>query len=48
MKAVVSHEPRRIRLKEVPMPETAEDELLVRMKPCGIGASALHMDRLGC
>jgi threonine dehydrogenase-like Zn-dependent dehydrogenase len=46
MKAVVSHEPRRIHLEEVPMPETAEDELLVRIK-CGIGTSALHMDRLG-
>jgi threonine dehydrogenase-like Zn-dependent dehydrogenase len=46
MKAVVSHGPRRIRLGEVPMPETAEDELLVRIM-CGIGTSALHMDRLG-
>jgi hypothetical protein len=45
MKAVVSHGPRRIRLEAVPTPETAEDELLVRVM-WGIGTSAPHMDRL--
>jgi threonine dehydrogenase-like Zn-dependent dehydrogenase len=47
MKAAIYRGPRSIHLEEVPMPETAEDELLVRIKPCSIAASALHMYRLG-
>jgi 2-desacetyl-2-hydroxyethyl bacteriochlorophyllide A dehydrogenase len=47
MKAAVYHGPRDIRVEDVPMPEIAEDELLVRIKACGICGSDLHMYRLG-
>ncbi|MGH8064742.1 MAG: zinc-dependent alcohol dehydrogenase [Candidatus Entotheonellia bacterium] len=47
MKAAVYHGPRDIRVEEVPMPAIAEDELLVRIKACGICGSDLHMYRLG-
>jgi 2-desacetyl-2-hydroxyethyl bacteriochlorophyllide A dehydrogenase len=47
MKAAVYHGPRDIRVEDVPMPEIGEDELLVRVKACGICGSDLHMYRLG-
>lgn len=47
MKAAVYHGPRDIRVEDVPIPEIAEDELLVRVKACGICGSDLHMYRLG-
>lgn len=36
MKAAVYHSPRDIRVEEVPEPVIAEDEVLVRVKACGI------------
>jgi threonine dehydrogenase-like Zn-dependent dehydrogenase len=47
MSAAVYHGPRDIRVQDVPMPEISEDELLVRVKACGIWGSDLHMYRLG-
>jgi L-iditol 2-dehydrogenase len=47
MKAAVYYGPRDIRVEDVPLPELAEDELLVRIKACGICGSDLHMYRLG-
>jgi threonine dehydrogenase-like Zn-dependent dehydrogenase len=47
LQAAVYYGPRDIRVEEVPMPEIAEDELLVRIKACGICRSDLHMYRLG-
>jgi 2-desacetyl-2-hydroxyethyl bacteriochlorophyllide A dehydrogenase len=47
MKAAVYHGPHDIRVEDVPMPEFAENELLVRIKACGICGSDLHMYRLG-
>jgi threonine dehydrogenase-like Zn-dependent dehydrogenase len=47
MQATVYYGPRDIRVEDVPMPELAEDELLVRIKACGICGSDLHMYRLG-
>jgi threonine dehydrogenase-like Zn-dependent dehydrogenase len=34
-------------VEDVPMPELAENELLIRIKACGICGSDLHMYRLG-
>jgi L-iditol 2-dehydrogenase len=45
MQAAVYYGPRDIRVEDVPMPELAEDELLIRIKACGICGSALHMYR---
>jgi 2-desacetyl-2-hydroxyethyl bacteriochlorophyllide A dehydrogenase len=47
MKAAVYHGPRDIRVEDVPVPSIAADELLVRIKACGICGSDLHMYRLG-
>jgi 2-desacetyl-2-hydroxyethyl bacteriochlorophyllide A dehydrogenase len=47
MQAAVYYGPRDIRVEDVPMPEVAEDELLVCIKACGICGSDLHMYRLG-
>jgi len=47
MQAAVYHGPRDIRVEDVPMPELAENELLIRIKACGICGSDLHMYRLG-
>jgi 2-desacetyl-2-hydroxyethyl bacteriochlorophyllide A dehydrogenase len=47
MQAAVYYGPRDIRVEDVPMPELAEDELLVHIKACGICGSDLHMYRLG-
>jgi threonine dehydrogenase-like Zn-dependent dehydrogenase len=47
MQAAVYYGPRDIRVEDVPLPDLAEDELLVRIKACGICGSDLHMYRLG-
>jgi threonine dehydrogenase-like Zn-dependent dehydrogenase len=47
MQAAVYYGPRDIRVEEVPLPDLAEDELLVRIRACGICGSDLHMYRLG-
>jgi L-iditol 2-dehydrogenase len=47
MQAAVYYGPGDIRVEDVPMPELAEDELLIRIKACGICGSDLHMYRLG-
>jgi threonine dehydrogenase-like Zn-dependent dehydrogenase len=47
MQAAVYYGPRDIRVEDVPMPEVAEDELLVCIKACGICGSDLHLYRLG-
>jgi 2-desacetyl-2-hydroxyethyl bacteriochlorophyllide A dehydrogenase len=47
MKAALYHAPRDIRVEDVPVPSIAADELLVRIKACGICGSDLHMYRLG-
>jgi L-iditol 2-dehydrogenase len=47
MQAGVHYGPRNIRVEDVPMPELAQDELLIRIKACGICESDLHMYRLG-
>jgi hypothetical protein len=41
MQAAGYHGPRDSRVEDVPMPELAEDELLVRIKACGISGSDL-------
>jgi len=46
MQAAVYYGPRDIRVEDVPLPDLAEDELLVRIKACGICGSDLHMYRL--
>ena len=45
MQAAVYYGPRDIRVEDVPMPELAEDELLVRIKACGICGSDLQQKR---
>jgi len=47
MKAIVYHGPRDIRVEDVAMPSIAEDEILVRVKACGICGTDLHMYRVG-
>ena len=47
MRAAVYHGPRDIRVEEVDDPGIAEDEILVRVRACGICGSDLHMYRLG-
>jgi 2-desacetyl-2-hydroxyethyl bacteriochlorophyllide A dehydrogenase len=47
MQAAVYHGPRDIRVEEIPTPTIAEDEVLVRVRACGICGSDLHMYRLG-
>jgi L-iditol 2-dehydrogenase len=42
MQTAVYYEPRDIRVGDVPMPELAEDELLVRIKASGICGSDLQ------
>lgn len=42
MQAAISCGPRDIRVGDVPMPELAEDERLVRIKACGICGSDLQ------
>ena len=42
MQAAICCGPRDIRVEDVPMPELAEDELLVRIKACGICGSDLQ------
>ena len=47
MKAAVYHGPRDIRVEQVERPVTGDDEVLVRVRACGICGSDLHMYRLG-
>jgi threonine dehydrogenase-like Zn-dependent dehydrogenase len=47
MQVAVYYRPRDFRVEDVPMPELAENELLIRIKACGICGSDLHMYRLG-
>jgi 2-desacetyl-2-hydroxyethyl bacteriochlorophyllide A dehydrogenase len=47
MKAAVYHGPRDIRVEEIAAPVPGADEVLVRVKACGICGSDLHMYRLG-
>ena len=47
MKAAVYHGPRDIRVEQVERPGTGDDEVLVRVRACGICGSDLHMYRLG-
>ena len=47
MKAAVYHGPRDIRVEEVSTPKIADNEMLVRVRACGICGSDLHMYRLG-
>ena len=47
MQAAVYHGPRDIRVEEIPTPTIAEDEVLLRVRACGICGSDLHMYRLG-
>jgi threonine dehydrogenase-like Zn-dependent dehydrogenase len=45
MQAAVYYGPRDIRVEDVPMPELAEDELLICIMACGICGSDFHMYR---
>jgi 2-desacetyl-2-hydroxyethyl bacteriochlorophyllide A dehydrogenase len=47
MKAAVYHGPRDIRVEDVSRPEITQDQILVRVKACGICGSDLHTYRLG-
>ena len=47
MKAAVYHGPRDIRVEQVELPDIGEQDVLVRVKACGICGSDLHMYRLG-
>ncbi len=47
MKAAVYHGPRDIRVEDVSQPEIEENEVLLRVKACGICGSDLHTYRLG-
>lgn len=47
MKAAVYHGPRDIRVEQVERPGPGENDVLVRVKACGICGSDLHMYRLG-
>ena len=47
MKAAIYHEPKKITTEEVPVPKTGDQDILVRVRACGICGSDLHMYRLG-
>ena len=47
MQAAVYHGPRDIRVEEIEHPGIAPDEILVRVRACGICGSDLHLYRLG-
>ena len=47
MKAAVYHGPRDIRVEEVSIPQISDEEMLIRVRACGICGSDLHMYRLG-
>jgi hypothetical protein len=42
LSVTISYRPCDSRVEDVPMPDLAEDELLVRIKACGIHGSAPH------
>lgn len=47
MQAAVYHGPRDIRVEDIPTPSITAEEVLVRVRACGICGSDLHMYRLG-
>ncbi len=47
MKAAVYHGPRDIRMEQVERPAISQNDVLVRVRACGICGSDLHMYRLG-
>jgi 2-desacetyl-2-hydroxyethyl bacteriochlorophyllide A dehydrogenase len=47
MKAAVYHGPRDIRVEDIDRPNIAKNEILVRVRACGICGSDMHMYRLG-
>jgi threonine dehydrogenase-like Zn-dependent dehydrogenase len=47
MKAAVYYGPRDVRIEEVEKPEIEKNEILVKVKACGICGSDLHMYKLG-
>src|SRR5215510_12245026 len=47
MKAAVYYGPRDMRVEDIDRPGLAADEILVRVRACGICGSDLHMYRLG-
>ena len=47
MKAAIYHDPRDIKTEEVEMPEINDNEILVKVKACGICGTDLHMYKIG-
>lgn len=47
MRAAVFYGPRDVRMEEVELPKINENEILVKVKACGICGSDLHMYKLG-
>ncbi|MEM2983479.1 MAG: zinc-binding dehydrogenase [Candidatus Bathyarchaeia archaeon] len=47
MKAAIYYGPRDIRIEDIPVPTVSDDEILVRVKACGICGSDLHLYRRG-
>jgi len=47
MKAAIYHGPRDIKTEEVEMPEINDNEILVKVKACGIRGTDLHMYKIG-
>ncbi len=47
MKAVIYHEPLKITTEDVPVPKIGDEDILVRVRACGVCGSDLHMYRLG-
>jgi len=47
MKALVFHEPRKLTVEKVPIPEVGPRDVLIRVKVCGICGSDLHSYKLG-
>lgn len=47
MKAAVYYGPRDVRTEEVKMPRVKDNEILIKVKACGICGSDLHMYKLG-
>jgi threonine dehydrogenase-like Zn-dependent dehydrogenase len=47
MKAAVYHAPRDMRVEEVPVPQAGPDDVIVRVRACGICGSDLHGYRAG-
>ena len=47
MKAAVLEGPRRIEVKEVPVPEAREGEIQIKVSACGVCGSDVHMWKAG-